>query len=370
MRLLAVVLMAALWFSTPAAADELSIATAGPLSGPQAKFGTSWQNGMALYFDEVNAAGGVRGQPVALVRYDDKADPDEAARIAEALCADAATLTVIGHFNSGAVQRTLPLYGGCGMPVVTTGSNPALTRQGFTNIFRPIASDFVQGGLSASHALDALHAKTAAVIHDGQVFGQGVADIFAEGFRKGGGELVSVVAVTPADLDFSTLIGQLKSQTPDVVYLGAVMPQLALFAKQMKAQGLAARLLVPDGGYTGDFIREAGIGAAQGTIVSFQVPPSDATPELAAFAEAYRVKLGEEPGPYSLFGYVFAQIVIEAIRNAETVDRAGITAALRAVRLDTAVGRIEFDDTGELEAAPVFLYEVVGEAFKLIARSR
>ena len=100
MRLMAAALMAALWLTAPAAANELSIATAGPRSGPQSMFGITWQNGMQMYVDEVNAAGGVKGRTVALVAHDDKADPNEGVLVARKLCDDPATLAVIGHFNS------------------------------------------------------------------------------------------------------------------------------------------------------------------------------------------------------------------------------------------------------------------------------
>jgi branched-chain amino acid transport system substrate-binding protein len=367
---MAAALMAALWLLAPAAANELSIATAGPRTGPQSMFGITWQNGMQMYVDEVNAVGGVKGRTVALVAHDDNADPDEGVSVARKLCDDPATLAVIGHFNSGVVRATLPIYGACGMPIVFTGSNPTLTQLGFANVFRPIANDFIQGGLSAGYARATLHANKAAVVHDGQVFGQGVADIFTASFKNGGGEITSLSAIAPAEDDFRTLIAEIKAQSPDVVYVGAVMPQLALFARQMREQGLAARLLLPDGAYTKEFIDQAGAAAAQGAIVSFQVPPARATPELAAFADAYRARFGEEVGPYSIFGYVFAQIVIEGIRTAATLDRAGIIAALRSIRLDTAVGPIEFDATGELKTAPVFLYEVAGDGFNLVASSQ
>lgn len=369
MRLQTAIILAGLLLAVPASADELSIGAAGPLSGPQAVFGTTWHNGIKIYFDEVNAAGGIDGDTLTLVQLDDKADPREGTLVAQRFCDDDAILAVIGHFNSGVVQATLPIYNECGMPDVIFGSNPTLTQQGFDNVFRPVANDFAQAGLPATYALGQLKAKKAAVVHDKQVFGQGVADIFTKNFEKGGGKVTSVSGINPTDVDFTPLITQLKSEQPDVVYLGAVMPQLALFAKQMHEQGLEARLFVPDGGYTKDFIDQAGAEAAEGTIVSFQVPPMDATPQLQAFADTYKAKYGEEVGPYSIFGYVLGQIVVDAIKHADSVDRAGILEALRSVKLETAVGPIEFDEVGELKVAPVFLYELAGEDFKLAASS-
>jgi branched-chain amino acid transport system substrate-binding protein len=354
----------------PATAEEVAMGAEAPLSGPQALFGVTWHNGIKMYFDEVNAKGGVGGKTFKLVQLDDKADPREGTLVAQKFCDDASIKTIIGPFNSGVAQASLSIFGECGMPQLLFGSNPTLTTQGFTNLFRPIANDFAQGGLPATYAHDTLKATKAAIVHDKQVFGQGVATIFADNFKKLGGTITSTSPVNPTDVDFTALITQLKSQQPDVIYLGAVMPQLALFAKQMKEQGLKAKLIVPDGGYTPDLIAQAGKDAAQVVLVSFQVPPMDANEQLKSFAGAYKAKFKEDVGPYSVYGYVIAQIAVEGVRHAASTSRADIIKALRTVKLDTAIGPIEFTDVGELKVAPVFLYAVDGDGFKLVATSK
>ena len=86
----------------PAArADEVTVASAGPLSGPQAVFGVSWQNGMKLYFEQVNKAGGVAGHTFKLMQLDDKADPREGTLVAQKACEDDSVIALLGHFNSG-----------------------------------------------------------------------------------------------------------------------------------------------------------------------------------------------------------------------------------------------------------------------------
>ena len=85
----------------PAAAEEVSIGAEAPLSGPQALFGVTWHNGIKMYFDEVNAKGGVNGKTFKLVQLDDKADPREGTLVAQKFCDDASIKTVIGPFNSG-----------------------------------------------------------------------------------------------------------------------------------------------------------------------------------------------------------------------------------------------------------------------------
>ncbi|WP_137389814.1 branched-chain amino acid ABC transporter substrate-binding protein [Rhodoligotrophos defluvii] len=362
-------IVAALLLTAGAQAEELGVGAAAPITGPQAYFGTTLQNGMRMYFDEVNAAGGINGNTFVFHGEDDKADPREGTLVAQKFCDDDSIVAVLAHFNSGVALPALPIYSDCGMPQINIASNPAITQQGFEHIVRPIANDFAQAGFPAQYARETLKAEKAAVVHDKQAFGQGVAEIFSDNFTKAGGTVTSTSSVNPTDVDFTALITQLKGQQPDVVYLGAVMPQLALFAKQMKEQGLNARLIVPDGGYTPDLISQAGKDAAQGVLVSFQVPPMDSTEALKKFAADYKAKFGQDVGAYSVYGYVAAQVLGEAVKLAEEPTREGILAVLHDVKFDSALGPIEFTPEGELTTAPIFLYEVKDDGFVLAGKS-
>jgi branched-chain amino acid transport system substrate-binding protein len=354
---------------TPAArADEVTVASAGPLSGPQAVFGVSWQNGMKLYFDEVNKAGGAAGHTFKLVQLDDKADPREGTLVAQKACENDKVLALLGHLNSGVTLATMPIYSDCGMPMLEFGSNPRITQQGFKNVFQVVANDFSQGKLPAQYIHDTLHLGTAAIVNDKQAFGQGVSEIFAKSFAEAGGKVLSTSFVNPTDVDFTALITQLKAQKPDVIYLGAVMPQLSLFAKQMHEQGLTAKLFVPDGGYTDDFITQAGTDAAEGAFVTFQAPPYDSSPELTAFAKNYKAAFNEEAGPYSSYGYIMAQIVVDAVKS-KPATRPGLMDAFRTLDLKTMLGPVSFLPTGEIKTAPLFLYRVQKGKFVLVGHS-
>jgi branched-chain amino acid transport system substrate-binding protein len=356
-------------FGGGAFADQVTIASAGPISGPQAFFGVTWQNGMRLYLDEVNKKGGVKGHTFTFSPLDDKADPREGTLVAQRFCEDSNVIAILGHMNSGVSLATLPVYSDCNMPDIVAGSNPTLTQQGYKNIVRPIANDYVQGELPAKYARETLHASKAAVVNDKQAFGQGVSEIFAKDFKQTGGIVTSVSSVNPSDVDFTALITQIKAQNPDVVYLGAVMPQLSLFAKQMHEQGLNTKLFVPDGGYTPDLVKQAGEEAAANVYVTFQVPPYESSPALVEFSKAYKARFNEDPVAYSAYGWIMAQVAVEAINKANKLDRASVIQALHSVKLNTILGPIEFDDKGDLKSGPVFLYHVTPKGFDLIGHS-
>lgn len=362
----ATLLLGASLFAGPAMAEQTTIGLSAPLSGPQAYFGTTWHNGFKLYIDKLNAEGGVNGVTIAYEQEDDKADPREGTLVAQKFCDNAQVVLGLVNFNSGVAQSTLPIYEDCSLPTMTFGSNPSLTKQGYKFMVRPVANDLAGALLPAEYALGKLGAKTALIVNDKQVFGQGISEIFAKNFQDGGGKVLDTIAVAPSDVDFAAVLAQIKPKKPDVIYLGAVMPQLALFAKQMHEQGITATLIVPDGGYTPDFIKQAGEPNVQGALVAIQVPPMNASPAIADFAKLYKAKYGEDAGPYSIYGYVQGQILEQVLKTTKGLTRDDINAALHAVKVKTAVGELEFDDTGELKVAPSYLYKVEGSAFQLV----
>ncbi|MBD8556137.1 branched-chain amino acid ABC transporter substrate-binding protein [Rhizobium sp. CFBP 8762] len=365
MKFIASLALGAAVIAAPAAARDITIGLAGPISGPQAFFGTTWHNGFKLYIDKLNAAGGVNGVTVKIQQEDDQADPRQGTLVAQKFCDNDDVLLGIVNFNSGVAQSTLPIYEDCSFPTMTFGSNPSLTQQGYKFMVRPVANDFAGALLPAEYALQKLSAKTAVIVNDKQVFGQGISEIFGKNFTEGGGKVLDTLSVSPTDVDFSAVLAQVKTKNPDVIYLGAVMPQLALFAKQLHEQGVKATLLIPDGGYTPDLIAQAGEANVQGTLVAIQAPPTDASPAIAEFAKAYKDKYGQEPGPYSIYGYVQGQLLESVLKSTKDLTREDMNDALHAVKADTAIGTLEFDDVGELKVAPSYLYRVEGDKFVL-----
>ena len=346
---------------------QVVIGTAGPTSNAEALFGTTWMNGMELAIRQANAAGGVGGQKLSLQRQDDQGDPKQGTLIAQRFCDDQAVLAVIADFNSGVTIPASDVYNRCGMPQVTNSSNPRITTFGYKNLFRPMANDFMQGGAPAEYALKTLHAKTAAVVHDKQAFGQGVAEVFRTDFTKGGGKVTSFSGVTATDVDFTALLTTIKGENPDIVYFGGTMPGAALFLKQMRELGIKAHFFGADPLFLKDFITNSGEANAQGAIVSFQSPPYDSSEDLKQFADTYKKAFNADPGPYSAYGYLEAQIIIEAMkRAAKPLARPGIVTEIGKTDMDTLMGHVAFQPNGEVTHPILFLYDVKGDDFHLL----
>jgi branched-chain amino acid transport system substrate-binding protein len=350
-----------------AAHAQIVIGSAGPLTNAESLFGTTWMNGMELALRQANEAGGVGGQKLVLQREDDGGDPKQGTLVAQKLCDSAGTLAVIANFNSGVTIPSSDVYHRCGMPQVTNSSNPKITKAGYANLFRPIANDLSQGAAPADYALKTLGAKKAAIVHDKQAFGQGVAEVFQDVFKKGGGTVTSFSGVAQTDVDFSALLTTIKSANPDVIYFGGIMPAVGLFVKQAREAGIKAKVFGADSAFTPDFIQGAGAENAEGAIVSFQAPPYDSSPQLQDFAKAYKAAFKEDPGPYSAYGYMEAQVVINGIKAAGAAPkREAIAAAIAKSDFNSLVGHVAFQSNGELKQPFIFLYTVKNGKFELL----
>jgi branched-chain amino acid transport system substrate-binding protein len=84
-----------------AAAAEILIGVAGPMTGKNAWFGEQLQRGAQLAVADLNAGGGVLGQQVRLISADDFCDPEQAVAAAQKLVSEG-VIFVVGHFCSHA----------------------------------------------------------------------------------------------------------------------------------------------------------------------------------------------------------------------------------------------------------------------------
>ena len=114
----------------PAAAAEVLIGVAGPMTGKNAWFGEQMERGAALAVADLNAAGGVLGQQVQLITADDFCDPEQAVAAAKKLVSDG-VIFVVGHFCSGASIPASEIYEAAGVLQISPASTqPDVDRAG------------------------------------------------------------------------------------------------------------------------------------------------------------------------------------------------------------------------------------------------
>ncbi len=334
--------------------NVIKIGTAGPMTGDQSAFGQDQQNGVRMAIDEWNLKGGVMGKKIELIVGDDQHDPKQAVSIANKMVNDGA-VGIVGHFNSSCSIPASRIYNEQKVPMITHGStNPQLTEQNIKGVFRVCGRDDQQGMKAAEFVTENMKAKSVAILHDKTTYGQGLADEFRKAV-EGKVKVTYHGGITQGDKDFSAVLTNIRTETPDLIYFGGIYPEGGLLVKQAKALGIKAPLMSGDGVISEEFLKIAGADA-EGTYVTF-APDVNNIPSAKGFVDAYTKKYGK-PGPYSVYAYVAANILLQGIKEANSTDGEKIAEAIHKIKYNGALGSLEFDEKGDVKVSPYVVWQV------------
>jgi branched-chain amino acid transport system substrate-binding protein len=334
--------------------NEIRIGIAGPMTGDQSKMGIDFKNAVELAVAEWNDKGGALGKKVSVLVGDDQADPKQAVSVANKFI-NQKVVAVVGHFNSSCSIPASKYYNDANIVMITPATtNPQLTRQGFSRVFRVCGTDDQQGRVAAEFVLKTLKPKRAAVIHDKTAYGQGLADYFKSALG-GAVQVVYDGGIVQRDPDYKAVLTAIKEAKPELYFFGGIYPEAGRLVRQAKEVGLAAPMITGDGVYDPTFINIAGK-AAEGTYVTFGRDPSG-LPTARAFLEKYRAKYGE-PGPYSIYAYDATNIILTAIARTGTTEGPKMADFISRNSFAGAFGEISFDKNGDVTKAPYVVWQV------------
>ena len=335
------------------------IGSVAPLTGPNAHLGKDNENGTRMAIEEANARnitiGGKRAK-FELISEDDQGDPKTATMVAQKL-ADMHVNGVIGHLNSGTTIPAAKIYYDAGIPQISPSSTAAAyTQQGFKTAFRVVANDLQQGKVAGDFAIRRLGAKTVAIVDDATSYGQGLADEFEKAAKAGGARVATREHTTNSATDFMALLTRIRGKNVDLVFYGGMDAQSGPMLKQMKALGMSAKFLTGSGGRTAQLIKLAG-DAAEGAFGSKAGLPVEKMPRGEAFKNAFEKKYGEIQN-YAPYCYDAVNVMIEAMKEADSVDPEKYLPKLAKISYDGVTGKIEFDDKGDLKLGYVTVSEI------------
>lgn len=339
--------------------NVIRIGAVGPMTGDLSKMGVDLRNSVELAVEEWNKKGGVLGRKIVLLTADDQADPKQAVSIANKLINQNA-VAVVGHWNSNCSIPASKYYQDANIVMITPATtNPRLTQQGFKNIFRVCGTDDQQGKVAAEFVLKTLHPEKIAIIHDKTAYGQGLADYF----KKAIGDRVKIVydgGIILRDPDYKAVLTTIKQSDPDLYFFGGIYPEAGRLVRQAKEIGLNIPMITGDGVYDPTFIKIAGK-SAEGTYVTFGAEPAGLS-SAKAFLEAYKAKYGD-PGPYSIYAYDAANIVLTAIERTKATEGSKVAGMISRTVFHGAFGDISFDENGDVTKAPYVIWQVKGGKF-------
>ncbi|MGH6902720.1 MAG: branched-chain amino acid ABC transporter substrate-binding protein [Geminicoccaceae bacterium] len=337
------------------ASAEIRIGVAAPLTGGMAWGGERTRAGAYMALEDVNERGGVLGEPLAAVLVDDFCDPGQAVAAAQKLVAEGVPF-VVGHQCSGAAIRASSIYEQAGIIFISpAATNPQLTERGLRHTFRTCGRDDVQGTMIGDYIAKTWPGADIAIVHDGQAYGQGVAEEAGRRLDALGIETELLEQVQPGQNEFFDLVGAFEAHGIDVAFYGGYPAEAGLIVRQAKARLPELDFVVPDGVGSEDFWLIAGA-AAEGTPMTSYM---DATGQPAAADAVARFRAaGTDPTGTELYAYAAVQAWAQAVEQAGTTDAARIAEVLRQERFDTVLGTIGFDGKGDVTGFDPFVWYV------------
>jgi len=342
--------------ASAARADELVVATAGPITGQYASFGEQMKRGAEMAVADINAAGGVLGKMLKLEVGDDACVPEQARSVAEDLVSKKVVF-VAGHFCSSSSIPASEVYAENNVLQMTPAStNPALTEgaaeKGWKNVFRTCGRDDAQGLVAGKFLAEKYAGKNVAIIHDKSTYGKGIADETKKAMNAAGLQEAMYEAINQGDKDFSALISKMKQNKIDAIYLGTYHTEGGLITRQAREQGLNAQVIGEDAFVTNEFWTITG-DTGEGVLMTFAPDPRKFE-SAKAVVEKFKAQ-GYDPEGYTLYTYAAFQVWADAVKDAGTTDPKKLADVLRKGDYKTVVGDLKFNDKGDV-VNPVYVF--------------
>ncbi len=347
--------------------SEIRIGHVAPLTGGIAHLGKDNENGARLAVDQANQAKvQIGGQTVtfALVSEDDQADPKVGATVAQKLV-DAKVAGVVGHLNSGTSIPASPIYNQAGVPVISgSATNPKLTEQGFKNQVRIVGRDDQQGPAIASYLASEKKPKLVAVIDDATAYGEGIANEVEKTLKAANIEVLPREKGTDKTTDWKAVLTKLRGRSPDAVFYGGMDATGGPLLKQGRELGIKAVFSFGDGACT-DKMKELAGEAAEGLLCSQAgIPPQAAS---KPFLDAYKKAFNADPILYSPFTFDAVNLLIEAMKKADSAEPSKYLPELQKISFNGATGSISFDDKGDRKDAEITIFTMKGGKIEPLA---
>ncbi|SFG13126.1 amino acid/amide ABC transporter substrate-binding protein, HAAT family [Desulfotomaculum arcticum] len=330
-------------FSNRKGQVDIVIGVAWPFSVEDDLF----KEGVELAAEQINARGGVNGHKVRLIEKDDQETITGGMNVAQSFTKVPNLTAVIGHSVSFISTATSRIYENAGIVMLSPSSTaPALTKKGYKYIFRNIPSD---DEIARQLALYAARQgqRRMVIYYADDSYGIGLANSFEDYARKNGIEIVDRFSYYADTRDLDRISAKWKALDYDGIFVAHFMPDGAQFIADAAKTGVNVPFFAGDAMDTPQLYQVAGK-AAEGTVVGTIFNPRDTRPEVKSFIKDFYSKYGKMPTPYAAQGYDAVNLLVEAVKEADSASPSAVAQKLRTFKnVPGVAGSHTFTDNGD-----------------------
>ncbi|MGD2101605.1 MAG: branched-chain amino acid ABC transporter substrate-binding protein [Acidimicrobiia bacterium] len=347
--------------------EAIQIRSLEAISGEVAFLGIPNQTATEMAIEDY---GQIQGHDVTIgTGLDDLCSNEGGQAAAQTIASDDQVVGVIGTSCSGAAVAASPVISDANMVMISpSNTSPALTsdlagtagdayHEGY---YRTAHNDLFQGRAVAEFVYSDLGITTAAAIHDGDPYTQGLAQAFADAFEELGGTMTTFVGVNKGDTDMTPVLSEVAAETPEAIYFPIFQPEGDFIVQQIGGvAGLEEVTLIgADGLLVSDFLAlpESEGMYFSGPNLQFGENTNEITGVSANdFLTAYEERVGEAPSAaFWAHSYDATSMLLKAIDDVavETdeglfIDRRELRDALNEISFSGMIGDLSCDEFGD-----------------------
>jgi branched-chain amino acid transport system substrate-binding protein len=356
-------------------ADSIKIGSFGALTGPGYLYGKLVMNGVEVVFDEVNAAGGINGRKLQLIREDDRCDPAGAIAAVQKLVHQDQVFALIGGGCSNATLAARDSIETAKIPTVIFASvHDGITTPPAPNIYSTALTAGIESQAQVAFAQQQ-GAKRIAMVSMRDAWGRSRYTALMDTLKAKGVTLVADEELSPDANDATAQVLRLKAANADAVIMVLYPKPAAVFLRD--AQKLAFKPLAIGQSGIADpaaFEEQVGVPGATAlfrTISQVKYTPED--PTMDKWRKAIETKFpGDRLSVYNLFGIGSAQVLVEALKRAGLdLTREKLLAALASIKdfkTDTHPGPVTCSETDHrCHKSPAWIAKEPGGPMRVLA---
>ena len=314
-------------------ADTIKIGTFGPLTGANYAFGRLTMNGMEVLFDEVNAAGGIHGRKLQLVRVDDQCDPAGAISAVRKLVFEEKVFAIIGGSCSNGVMAAKEDIEEAGIPFVNfAAASNKISAPKVDNIFTSMLTSNLESELQAKYLVE-LGATKIAVVAQHDAWGRDRHDTLLPALKARGLEVVADEELSMESNDATAQVIRIQSSGADAVVLLSYPKPASIFLRDSARLGFSSTFIgtsvIPDPVAFNELVAVPGATDKFVTISPSRYSVDSA--EAAEWREKLLAKFSDDvPHSYNLYGITAGQLAKSALERAGAeLTRQSFIGALR-----------------------------------------
>jgi branched-chain amino acid transport system substrate-binding protein len=277
--------------------DPVHIAYAFVTSGDNSTLGMDTKYGAELAIDD--AGGKVLGHAIKFDGQDAGCSAEGGQAAATKIAADKTVVAVIGTNCSSEARAAIPiLLTQAGLSMISPSNTaPDLTdpAKHVAGYFRTAHNDTVQGAVAAEFVAKQLKFTKVATIHDGSIYAQGLANVFADTFKKLGGTVTAQEAVNVGDKDMKPVLTRIATGKPELIYYPIFIAEGGFIASQIRdVPGMEKTAMMgADGIFSPDFLKAGG----KNVVGMFW-----SSPNFSAFGSGYQALVDKYLKKYNVKG--------------------------------------------------------------------